>query len=80
MARYYAEIQGNRGKASRMGTASSGIWGHIRGWNIGVEVDCHPDPTSPEYDVCDVYETGGSTRNWAKKKDSHNTRMKRKLK
>ena len=38
MARFYAEIQGNRGKASRMGSKDSGIWGHIRGWSVGARV------------------------------------------
>lgn len=38
MSHFYAEIQGNRGLASRQGTANSGIWGHIRGWNCGIEV------------------------------------------
>jgi len=38
MARFYAEIQGNRGSASRMGTPNSGIEGHIRGWDVGVKV------------------------------------------
>jgi|ETNmetMinimDraft_11_1059920.scaffolds.fasta_scaffold201912_2 hypothetical protein len=38
MSRFYAEIQGNRRPVSRQGLDSSGIWGHIRGWNTGVEV------------------------------------------
>jgi len=38
MSRFYAEIQGNRGPVSRQGLDNSGIWGHIRGWNTGVEV------------------------------------------
>jgi len=38
MARFLAEIQGNRGEATRCGTADSGIGGHIRGWNCGVTV------------------------------------------
>jgi len=67
MARYYAEIRGNRGLASRIGTPSSGIWGHIRGWRIGVEVRCHPDKDNPKYDVCEVYKTGGSHMDWKKK-------------
>ena len=67
MARYYASIYGNRGVATRMGTSSSGIHGHIRGWNIGVKVDCHPDPDNPKRDVCEIYETGGSNKDWEKK-------------
>lgn len=35
MARFYAEIQGNRGMVSRMGTETSGMWVHVRGWNRG---------------------------------------------
>lgn len=38
MAQFYASIQGNRGEATRMGTKVSGIHGHIRGWDAGVEV------------------------------------------
>jgi hypothetical protein len=39
MARFYADIQGSRGEATRMGTAASGIQAHPRGWNLGVQVD-----------------------------------------
>lgn len=38
MARFYGDLQGNRGQATRMGTAKSGMDGHIRGWNIGARV------------------------------------------
>ena len=41
MAHFYASIQGNRGEATRMGTKSSGIDGHIRGWNVGARVSCY---------------------------------------
>ncbi len=59
MAQFYASIQGNRGEASRMGTKSSGIEGHIRGWNIGARVVCsHDDKTGK--DVVRVYKTSGS--------------------
>lgn len=40
MAQFYAEIQGNRGGASRMGSKDSGISGHIRGWHVGGSVSC----------------------------------------
>ena len=59
MARFYAEIQGNRGKASRMGTPNSGMWCHIRGWNVGVEVRCLVDANGKDY--IDIYRTGGSS-------------------
>jgi hypothetical protein len=38
MAHFYAEIKGNRGEATRMGTKESGIRGHIRGWDVGIKV------------------------------------------
>jgi hypothetical protein len=38
MARFYAGIKGGRGEATRAGTSSSGIQGHIRGWRIGGRV------------------------------------------
>lgn len=58
MSRFYANIQGNRGEATRMGTAKSGMVGHIRGWDIGCRVEMAADG---DEDVCNVYLTGGST-------------------
>lgn len=58
MSRFYAEIQGNRGAASRMGSKDSGIYGHIRGWGHGARVDCFSDPE--DNDVTEVKVTGGS--------------------
>jgi len=57
MAQFYAEIKGNRGKASRMGTKSSGMWAHIRGWDIGVSVSCF-HKNGKDHIV--VWKTGGS--------------------
>ena len=59
MARFYAEIQGNRGLASRMGTPESGMWAHIRGWSVGCEVRCWVDREGK--DTIAVYRTGGSS-------------------
>ena len=59
MSRFYAEIKGNRGKASRQGFTESGMWSHTRGWNRGVQVICHVD--SDDNDVMDIIVTGGST-------------------
>ena len=58
MAQFYAEIQGNRGEATRMGSKASGIRGHIRGWDNGVRVVGRVGPSGR--DVFDVYATGGS--------------------
>lgn len=59
MARFYASIRGNRGKATRMGSAKSGITGHVRGWDIGAEVELSDENGR---DVVRVYRTGGSNR------------------
>lgn len=57
MAQFYADIQGNRGEATRAGSKASGISGHIRGWHVGAFVDVrHEDG----HDVVRVYRTGGS--------------------
>lgn len=58
MSRFYGSIQGNRGTATRMGTAKSGMIVHIRGWDVGVKVICDVDKDGK--DVIAVYETGGS--------------------
>ena len=34
MSRFYANIQGNRGEATRQGTTNSGLYGHISGWDV----------------------------------------------
>ena len=59
MARFYASIQGNRGGATRTGSANSGISGHIRGWNLGVRVEMDVDPHTGN-DRLTVYRTSGS--------------------
>tara|TARA_Y100000034_G_C6717727_1_gene317388 strand:+ start:368 stop:601 length:234 start_codon:yes stop_codon:yes gene_type:complete len=57
MSRFYGEVKGNRGKTSRCGSKASGIWGHIRGWNLGVFVDCR---VVDGKDVIEVFKTDGS--------------------
>lgn len=59
MAQFYAEIEGNRGLASRMGSKGSGIWGHVRGWHVGCKVVCSYDEAT-DSDVVQVYRTSGS--------------------
>ena len=57
MAQFYANIKGNRGEATRMGTKDSGLQAHLRGWDIGVEVRLiHLDGV----DRIEVWTTGGS--------------------
>ena len=61
MARFYAAIRGNRGEATRMGTASSGLDAHIRGWGIGARVEMDVDPETGT-DRVTIWRTGGSNR------------------
>ena len=59
MAHFYANIQGNRGEATRMGTKSSGISGHIRGWDIGCKTHCSFN-TKTKQDEVSIHVTTGS--------------------
>jgi hypothetical protein len=59
MSRFYANIQGNRGSASRGGSEKSGIEGHIRGWSIGARVRVEADDL--DRDTVTIYITGGSS-------------------
>lgn len=58
MARFYADIQGNRGGATRMGTEKTGLQGHIRGWGIGASV--HMSVNDQGEDVVSIRLTSGS--------------------
>jgi len=58
MSRFYGEVQGNRGWASRGGSSDSGIRGHIRGWNIGAQVIVSVDDLGR--DTVTIHITGGS--------------------
>ena len=59
MAHFYGEIRGQaKTIATRRGSKTSGLSGHLRGWNIGVRVEL-------EYkegigDVINIYHTSGS--------------------
>ena len=55
MARFFGEMRGHRGRATRIGY--QGLQAHIRGWNVGVEVSCR---IVDGHDVIEVHETGGS--------------------
>ena len=43
MAQFRAEIQGNKSSVSRLGHKTTGIQGHICGWNSGIRVEGHHD-------------------------------------
>ena len=58
MSRFYGSLNGNRGMATRQGTAKSGMQSHTRGWNIGAEVNCYVNDQGQ--DEVQVVLTGGS--------------------
>ena len=61
MSRFYADISGGRGTATRQGHAASGIRGHIRGWSVGVKIIGRTMPEHEPGDRFDIYATGGSS-------------------
>ena len=58
MSHFYASFQGNRGEGTRGGNRASGIYGHVRGWNIGTKV--RVEHHEKYGDVVSVYISGGS--------------------
>jgi hypothetical protein len=64
MARFIGEVEGQRGEASRLGSAASGISAHVRGWNVGVRVEGRD---SDGADSFDIFATGGSNARHAPK-------------
>lgn len=65
MSRFYGDLQGGRGIATRQGTTNSGIDSHVRGWDTGARVICDVvellvDGKPRKVDRVRVYRTGGS--------------------
>ena len=58
MAQFKADIKGSRGSVSRLGGKTSGITGHIRGWESGIRIEGHHDEDLG--DIFMVYQTSGS--------------------
>ena len=58
MAQFKADIKGSRGSVSRLGGKTSGITGHIRGWESGIRIEGHHDEDLG--DIFMIYQTGGS--------------------
>ncbi len=59
MAHFYGEIEGQaRTTATRRGSKNSGISAHVRGWDIGVWVQCYVDDKGE--DRVSIRLTGGS--------------------
>jgi hypothetical protein len=61
MSRFYANIKGTRGEATRQGSGRSGITSHTRGWNLGVRVQGYPaiEDAAKQDEFC-ISITGGS--------------------
>ena len=61
MARFRGIIEGQRGPASRLGRAKSGLIVKCNSWHSGVTVDTWVD--EDDRDVFDIYVTDGSGGN-----------------
>lgn len=59
MSHFYANIQGSRGEATRQGTKNSGMFGHVRGWDIGGRVEMFYN-INLDRDEVRIYVTTGS--------------------
>jgi hypothetical protein len=58
MSRLYGSLSGSASTAAtRCGSKSSGISAHVRGWDVGVQVDGY---VNCEVDTFGIYATGGS--------------------
>lgn len=56
MAHFYGELRGlGRSRSTRCGSVH--LWGHLRGWTLGVEIVCSVEAGR---DVIHIYRTGGS--------------------
>ena len=60
MAQFYADIQGSRGEATRLGNKKSGLSGHIRGWDVGARVTMRYNELKDEDEIT-IELTGGSS-------------------
>jgi len=58
MAQFRAEIRGQRGEASRLGSAKSGIKATVNGWNSGVRVEAQTSASGDDFFY--IYATSGS--------------------
>lgn len=56
--RFYGEMMGRSKIVSRTGSALSGMWAHIRGWDIGINVRLYVNEDGD--DEVTVHLTGGS--------------------
>lgn len=70
MSRFYAEIHGQaKTSATRTGSSNSGISGHIRGWDCGVEVEGFDSVEGT--DLFAVFLTSGSNHMYGKEVIGH---------
>ena len=61
MSQFYASVTGSRGSTvTKTGDKQTGIFAHIRGWNIGIKVNCSHDKKTGK-DIITVYKSSGST-------------------
>lgn len=66
MSRFYATVNGqSKTTATKCGNKQSGMYAHIRGWNIGATIDLMVD--SDNEDILCIEITGGSNNAATKK-------------
>ena len=58
MSRFYGRVKGGRGTVTRQGHKTTGLWTHVSGWNMGIEISLHVDDY--DNDVAMIYVTKGS--------------------
>jgi hypothetical protein len=63
MARFIGYIKGQKGEASRLGSANSGFRATVNGWNSGIEVRAYVDSNGE--DVFNIYKTGGTNKDYS---------------
>jgi len=66
LSHFYSEIQGNRGEATRCGSAGSGIRSNAKGWSSGVVVRGYIDQET-DSDVFTIQMTSGSGGGYSSK-------------
>lgn len=58
MSRFYGEVKGRAKTKATQGTETSSVFGHVRGWDVGVAVHGRVGPDGEDW--FDVDLTGGS--------------------
>jgi len=61
MSRFYSTVSNRKSTQTKCGHATDGLSAHIRGWNIGVQVDIIENEEGK--DEIRIFKTSGSNNN-----------------